>query len=148
MEGQRPSVGRKAAVKKAADVAHAAKQAARSAAPFQKGVCSELFEKGSIFVNNFIFENSTKVIFGQGCVKEYLACKVKPCQTILLAYGGGSIQKNGIYQEVTSILENAGKTVVEFSGIQPNPTYAKVLEGAKLAREHNVDMILAVGAAA
>lgn len=96
-------------------------------------------------MNNFIFENSTKVIFGQGCVKEYLACKVKPCQTILLAYGGGSIQKNGIYQEVTSILENAGKTVVEFSGIQPNPTYAKVLEGAKLAREHNVDMILAVG---
>ena len=96
-------------------------------------------------MNNFIFENSTKVIFGQGCVKEYLACKVKPCQTILLAYGGGSIQKNGIYQEVTSILENAGKTVVEFPGIQPNPTYAKVLEGAKLAREHNVDMILAVG---
>lgn len=96
-------------------------------------------------MNNFIFENSTKVIFGQGCVKEFLACKVKPCQTILLAYGGGSIQKNGVYQEVTSILENAGKTVVEFSGIQPNPTYAKVLEGARLAREHNVDMILAVG---
>ena len=68
-------------------------------------------------MNNFIFENSTKVIFGQGCVKEFLACKVKPWQTILLAYGGGSIQKNGIYQEVTSILENAGKTVVEFSGI-------------------------------
>lgn len=56
--------------------------------------------------------------------------------------------ENGVYQEVTSILENAGKTVVEFSGIQPNPTYGKVLEGAKLAREHNVDMILAVGAAA
>ena len=96
-------------------------------------------------MNNFIFENSTKVIFGQGCVKEYLACKVKPFATILLAYGGGSIQKNGIYQEVTSILENAGKTVVEFPGIQPNPTYGKVLEGAKLAREHNVDMVLAVG---
>lgn len=96
-------------------------------------------------MNNFIFENSTKVIFGQGCVKEFLACKVRPFQRILLAYGGGSIQKNGIYQEVTSILENAGKTVVEFPGIQPNPTYGKVLEGAKLAREHNVDMILAVG---
>lgn len=96
-------------------------------------------------MNNFIFENSTKVIFGQGCVKEYLACKVKPFATILLAYGGGSIQKNGVYQEVTSILENAGKTVVEFPGIQPNPTYGKVLEGAKLAWEHNVDMILAVG---
>ena len=74
-----------------------------------------------------------------------MACKVKPWQTILLGYGGGSIKNNGVYQEVTSILENAGKTVVEFSGIQPNPTYAKVLEGAKLAREHNVDMILAVG---
>ena len=99
-------------------------------------------------MNNFIFENSTKVIFGQGCVKEYLACKVKPFATILLAYGGGSIQQNGIYQEVTSILENAGKTVVEFPDIMSNPTYQKVLEGAKLARENNVDMILAVGAAA
>ena len=96
-------------------------------------------------MNNFIFENSTKVYFGQGCVKEYLKCKVKPYSTILLAYGGGSIRRNGIYDEVIALLREAEKTVVEFSGIMPNPTYAKVQEGARLARENGVDMILAVG---
>ena len=96
-------------------------------------------------MNNFIFENSTKVYFGEGCVREYLACKVRPFEKILLAYGGGSIKKNGVYQEVLGILQKAGKTVVEFSGIQPNPTYRKVLEGARLCRENQVDMILAVG---
>ena len=64
-------------------------------------------------MNNFIFENSTQVIFGQGCVKEFLACKVKPYSTILLAYGGGSIRKNGVYDEITGILKEAGKTIVE-----------------------------------
>ena len=96
-------------------------------------------------MNNFIFQNSTKVYFGKGCVKEYLACLTKDAETILLAYGGGSIKKNGVYEEITGILKEAGKTIVEFSGIMSNPTYAKVQEGARLARENNVDMILAVG---
>lgn len=97
-------------------------------------------------MNNFIFENSTKVYFGKGCVKEYLSCLLKPYgDTVLLAYGGGSIRRNGIYDEVTDILRGAGKTIVEFSGIMANPTYAKVQEGAKLAREHHADIILAVG---
>lgn len=96
-------------------------------------------------MNNFIFQNSTKVYFGKGCVKEYLACLTKNANTILLAYGGGSIKKNGVYDEITDILKDAGKTIVEFSGIMSNPTYAKVQEGAKLARENHVDMILAVG---
>ena len=65
--------------------------------------------------------------------------------TIMLAYGGGSIKANGIYDEVTSILWAAGKRIVEFSGIMANPTYAKVQKGAKLAREQHVDMILGVG---
>lgn len=63
----------------------------------------------------------------------------------MLAFGGGSIHKNGVYEEVTTILKDAGKTVIEFAGIMPNPTYAKVLEGAALARENRVDFILAVG---
>lgn len=63
----------------------------------------------------------------------------------MLAYGGGSIKRNGVYDEVTGILCAAGKRVVEFSGIMPNPTYAKVQAGAKLAREEHVDLILAVG---
>ena len=64
---------------------------------------------------------------------------------MLLAYGGGSIKRNGVYAEVTDILHRAGKNVVEFSGIMSNPTYAKVQEGAKLAKENHVDLILAVG---
>ena len=96
-------------------------------------------------MNNFIFQNSTKVYFGKGCVKEYLACLTKDARTILLAYGGGSIKRNGVYDEITGILKEAGKVIVEFPGIMPNPTYAKVQEGAKLARENHADMILAVG---
>ena len=97
-------------------------------------------------MNNFIFENATKVLFGKGCVKEYLCCLIKGCgDTVMLAYGGGSIKKNGVYDEVVSILKKAGKNIVEFPGIMANPTYAKVLEGAKLARESRAGLILGVG---
>lgn len=97
-------------------------------------------------MNNFIFENTTKVYFGEGCVREYLRCLMKHYgDTILLAYGGGSVKENGIYEEVTAILAEAGKRVIEFAGIMPNPTYAKVLEGAQLARENHVGLILGVG---
>ncbi len=97
-------------------------------------------------MNNFIFENGTKVIFGKGCVKEYLSCFLKHYgNNVMLAYGGGSIKKNGIYDEIMGVLEKDGKTIVEFNGIMANPTYAKVTEGAKLARENQVDVILAVG---
>ncbi len=104
----------------------------------KKGMINEM--------NNFIYENSTKVYFGKGCVKEYLSCLVeKYGKRILLAYGGGSIKKNGIYQEVMDILEKAGAEVAEFSGIMANPTYQKVLEGAELARVHQSDWILGIG---
>ena len=97
-------------------------------------------------MNNFIFENSTKVCFGKGCVKEFLADKIEPFgNTVMLAYGGGSIKKNGIYDEVRQILVNAGKEVIEFSDIMPNPTYKKVLEGADLVRRTHIDLILGVG---
>ena len=97
-------------------------------------------------MNNFIFENSTKVCFGKGCVKEFLACKIKDYgNNIMLAYGGSSVKKNGIYDEVVNILKESGKNITEFSGIMPNPTYKKVLEGASLAKENKVDLILAVG---
>lgn len=97
-------------------------------------------------MRNFIFENTTKVFFGEGCVKEYLRCLVKHYDgTVMLAYGGGSVRKNGIYDEVISLLRENGKNIIEFPDIMPNPTYAKVLEGAKLARENNVGLILGVG---
>ena len=96
-------------------------------------------------MNNFIFQNSTKVYFGKGCVNEYLSSLVKPYSTVMIAYGGGSVKKNGIYDEVAEILKKDGKKTVELSGIMPNPTYKKVLEGAKSARENDVDIILAIG---
>ena len=97
-------------------------------------------------MNNFIFENKTKVYFGKGGVKEYLgSLLVNYGKTVMLAYGGGSIKCNGVYDEIMGILNAAGKRIVEFSGIMSNPTYAKVQEGAKLARENHVDLILAVG---
>ena len=97
-------------------------------------------------MNNFVFENRTKAYFGKGGVKEYLGSLLGNYgETVLLAYGGGSIKRNGVYDEVMGILNAAGKRVVEFSGILPNPTYAKVQEGAKLARENHIDLILAVG---
>ena len=97
-------------------------------------------------MNNFIFENKTKVYFGKGGVKEYLGSLLGNYgETVMLAYGGGSIKRNGVYDEIMGILNAAGKRIVEFSGIMSNPTYAKVQEGAKLARENHVDLILAVG---
>lgn len=97
-------------------------------------------------MNNFIFGNKTKVYFGKGSVQAHLAPLLdRYGETVLLAYGGGSIKLGGVYDEVMGILRSKGKRVVEFSGIMSNPTYAKVQEGAKLARENHVDLILAVG---
>lgn len=97
-------------------------------------------------MENFVFENSTKAYFGKGCVSQYLPRLLRGYGTnVLLAYGGGSIKKNGIYQEIMDILKKAGKKVTEFSGIKANPTYEKVLEGARLAKTNQVDLILAVG---
>ena len=97
-------------------------------------------------MNDFNYTYPVKVYFGKGKMKEALEnelCHVG--KTIMLAYGFGSIKKNGIYNEVVSELKALGKEIVEFSGIMPNPTYAKVLEGACLAKEKHVDFILAVG---
>lgn len=97
-------------------------------------------------MKNFIFENATKTYFGEGCVKEYLTClSFHYGKNVMLAYGGGSILKNGIFDEVMECLSKAGKNVTPFSGIMANPTYAKVMEGAKLARENEIDLILGVG---
>lgn len=86
------------------------------------------------------------ILRGEGTVKENLAEAVSAYgANVMLAYGGGSVKKNGIYDEVKSILEGAGKKVTDFSGNMSNPTYAKVQEGAKLAESEHIDFILAVG---
>lgn len=97
-------------------------------------------------MENFVFENSTKAYFGKKCVSQYLPDLLSQYGSrVVLAYGGGSIKRTGIYDEIMGILKDAGKDVVEFSGIMANPTYDKVLEGAALARQHQADLILAVG---
>lgn len=97
-------------------------------------------------MQKFVYEYATKVYFGEGAAKEHLAEAVSGYgANVMLAYGGGSVKKNGIYDEVKTILEDAGKKVVDFNGIMSNPTYAKVQEGAKLAKEKEIDFIVAVG---
>lgn len=97
-------------------------------------------------MDKFTFSYPTKVYFGEGIAKEALETELKKAgKRVMLAFGGGSIKENGIYDEIKELLQNAGKQVIEFSGIMPNPTYAKVQEGAALAREQQVDLILAVG---
>ena len=97
-------------------------------------------------MNAFTYSYPTKVYFGEKAAEKHLPAELaKVGPNVLLAYGGGSIKINGIYDELLDILKDAGKTVTEFTGIMPNPTYAKVQEGAALAREKNIDFILAVG---
>ena len=97
-------------------------------------------------MNEFVYTYPTAVYFGEGAAKKHLKNLVAPYgKTVLLAYGGGSVKKNGIYDELKGLLTEAGKEVVDFSGIMSNPTYEKVQEGARLVRERQVDFILAVG---
>ncbi len=97
-------------------------------------------------MNNFIFENSTKVYFGKGCVKEFLAGILSEYgNNVMLAYGGSSIKNNGVYDEIKQILTEEEKNIFEFSGIMSNPTYKKVIEGTEFAKENGIDIILAVG---
>ncbi len=97
-------------------------------------------------MNNFKMTNMPKVDFGQGALKEALNTELKTVgDNVLLAYGGGSIKKTGIYDEVVTLLKEAGKNIFEFNGIMSNPTYAKVLEGAKIVKDNQIDFIIAVG---
>ena len=97
-------------------------------------------------MKSFTFSYPTRVYFGEGAAKEALQKELSGIgKTVLLAYGGGSVKRSGVYDELKGLLMQAGKEVLDFSGIMPNPTYAKVQEGAKLVREHHVDFILAVG---
>lgn len=97
-------------------------------------------------MNDFIFSYPTKVYFGKDALKKAAAEQLDAFgSNVLLAYGGGSVKRNGIYDEVMQVLKEHGKHVVEFSGIMSNPTYAKVQEGARLAKENKIDFILAVG---
>ena len=96
-------------------------------------------------LGNFTYCNPTKLYFGKGAIK-YLNDELpKYGKKVVLIYGGGSIKKNGIYDEVIDILKSNGKDVAEISGVMPNPTVVKLYEGMDIARRHGADLLLAVG---
>jgi len=97
-------------------------------------------------MKDFIYSYPVKVYFGEKAAAKALPTELaKVGKTVMIAYGGGSVKKSGVYDELCGYLKEAGKEIVDFSGIMPNPTYKKVQEGAALAREKEVDFILAVG---
>lgn len=96
-------------------------------------------------IYDFTYYNPTKIYFGKGALSNLTEELKNYGKTVLLVYGKGSIKKIGLYDQVVAILKEAGKEIVELAGINPNPRYAQVLEGARLVREGQVDLILAVG---
>jgi len=97
-------------------------------------------------VQNFVFYNKTKIIFGRGTEnqieKEINALGKKK---VLIHYGGGSIKKTGLYEKVAGVLKDAGLEYIELGGVKPNPSLSLVREGIELCRREKVDFILAVG---
>ena len=96
-------------------------------------------------LGDFIYSNPTRLYFGKNALDGLAKELSNYGPNILLTYGGGSIKKSGIYDSVVAILKSAGKNIVELPGVMSNPTSDKLVEGAKLARENNIDLILAVG---
>ena len=97
-------------------------------------------------MESFTYSYPVKVYFGEKAAEKNLTAELaRVGENVLLAYGGGSIKKNGIYDELVGLLKAAGKQITEFTGIMSNPTYGKVQEGARIAKENNIDFILAVG---
>ena len=96
-------------------------------------------------LGNFTYSNPTVLHFGEKAMDQLAGELAKYGPRVQLIYGGGSIKSNGIYDQVISILTQAGKAVFEDPGVMPNPTAEKLRAGARIARENNVDLLLAVG---
>ena len=98
-------------------------------------------------LGNFSYVNKTKLYFGDDSLKYLNEELPKYGKNVQLIYGGGSIKKSGIYDEVVKILKANGKEIIEDAGVMPNPTIEKLRDGVKLAREGGADLLLAVGGA-
>lgn len=96
-------------------------------------------------LGNFSYVNPTKLYFGKGSLARLKEELPKYGKRVMLIYGGGSIKKNGIYDEIIKILTTQGKEVFEDAGVMPNPTIEKLYEGCNVAKENKIDFILAVG---
>lgn len=94
---------------------------------------------------DFNYYNPTKIYFGKTSLNNLKDELKNYGKTILLVYGKNSIKKNGLYDKIITILKEADKKVIELAGIKSNPTYKQMMEGARLVRENNVDLILGVG---
>ena len=93
-------------------------------------------------LGNFTYCNPTKLYFGEDSLSNLGAELKKYGQNVVLIYGGGSIKKNGIYDEVMAILKEEGKNITEIAGVMPNPTLEKLYEGVEIARNHKADFLL------
>ena len=96
-------------------------------------------------MENFEHYIPTKLYFGKGSISHLAESLNEYGKRVLLTYGGGSIKKIGLYDEVMKILNEGGFTVVECAGVEPNPRIETVERGSKLCKEHNIDVILSVG---
>lgn len=97
-------------------------------------------------MNQFTYTYPTKVYFGDGAFDDMMNKEAGNMgSVVMLAYGGGSLKKTGLYDKIVNALQKAGKRIIDFSGIMSNPTYAKVKEGIALAKQEKVDFILAAG---
>ncbi|MBQ6368297.1 MAG: iron-containing alcohol dehydrogenase [Erysipelotrichaceae bacterium] len=96
-------------------------------------------------MENYTHDIPTKVYFGKGSISHLDESLAPFGKNVLLAYGGGSIKKTGLYDEVMKILNEGGFTVTELSGIEPNPRIESVERGVQLCKENNIDVVLAVG---
>ncbi len=96
-------------------------------------------------LGNFSYKNATKLYFGDESLKYLNEELPKYGKNVQLIYGGGSIKKNGLYDEIVKILKDNGKEIFEDAGVMPNPTVDKLREGVKIARDNKVDLLLAVG---
>lgn len=96
-------------------------------------------------LGNFRYSNPTKLYFGEDALQNLEVELQKYGDTVQLIYGGGSIKKSGLYDQIIEILIACGKTIVEDGGVMPNPTIEKVYDGCQKAKENDVDLLLAVG---
>ena len=94
---------------------------------------------------DFEFHNPTKIYFGKTALNNLSAELKNYGENVLFIYGKNAIKKIGLYDKVIEILKASNKNIFELAGIKPNPAYTQLLEGAKLVRENNIDLILAVG---
>ena len=97
-------------------------------------------------MDKFFYRYPVRQYFGKGCAESAVKKELEDVgNNVLLAYGGGSLKRTGLYDKIRTWLDECGKTVTDFGGIMPNPTYRKVQEGARIVRENHIDFILAVG---